>query len=189
VSRNLPTALETAVSSEHVGNPLLFAELDFASGFVRCHSGLGTINWGGNDWLGVGTFGTVSQLDESAELAKKTTVYTLTGIPNSVISLSLNDYYQGRSAKLYFGVIGDNGDLVSEPILIDQGLMDVADSLQGETCNVSITSENRFALWERPQVRRYTDEDQRARFPDDTGLRYIDQAASKEIYWGRKSEV
>jgi len=188
MSRGLSTDNLAQVNAESVGVVLLFAELDFVSGFVRCHSGLGTISWGGNDWLGVGTFGSVSSVEESAELQKRTITYTLTGIPNSLISIVLGESYQGRPAKLYVGFLDPTtGQLVDDPELIDQGLMDISDIDEGKECSVTITAESRIAAWDRPVIRRFTDADQKARFPGDRGLEFIDQAAQKEINWGRKT--
>ncbi len=40
-----------------VARPVLLVELGFASGPSRVWSGLGTLSWSGQDWLGVGTLG------------------------------------------------------------------------------------------------------------------------------------
>ncbi len=187
MSRGLDANNEAALE-ENVIAPVLFAELNFPSGYVRVHSGIGTITWGGYDWLGVGQFGTVDGLQEEAELSRKTVTYTLSGVPNDLIALALDDYYQGRTAKVYVGFFDRTTyQLAAEPELLDSGLMDVAKSKEGKTCSISITAESRIASWSRPTVRRYTDAQQRAYFPSDTGMQFISQAAQKEIVWGRKA--
>lgn len=187
MSRGLDATTLASVTAQDVSIPVLFAELDFPSGFVRVHTIIGTITWGGYDWTGVGTLGQVSTVEESAELSRKTITYTLSGIPGSMISIVLGEQYQGRTAKLYFGVLSPTtGQLIATPVLIDRGLMDVSEIEEGETCSVTITAENRIASWDRPVVRRYTNADQQARFPGDKGLEFVDQAADKEINWGRK---
>lgn len=187
MSRGLSTANETEVNKNGAGLVVLFAELDFSGGMVRAHNQLGTITWGGNDWLGVGTFAKVSVIEESAELSKRTITFTLNGIPTELRSLVLNEDYQGRSAKLYVGFIDQTtGQLVSDPDLLDQGRMDVSDTEIGKDISITITAESRVSAWDRPLVRRYTNADQQSRFPGDRGLEYIDQAANKAINWGRK---
>jgi len=179
----------TAVTQKNMPIAIYFAELDFSGGFVRVHTALGTITWGGNDWLGVGTLGTVSTVEESAELSNKTLTYTLTGVPNDMIAIVLGQNYQGRSAKLYIGFFDpDTGALVADPELLSTGQMNVSGIDEGTECGVTVTADNRFAAWDRPLVRRLTDTDQQARFPGDKGLQFIDQAAQKTINWGRKSE-
>jgi hypothetical protein len=187
MSRGLSAANETAIDSDVVA-PILFAELNFESGYVRVHSALGSITWGGYEWLGVGTFGTISAVDEQAELAATTISYTLTGVPNTLLSVALNDSYQGRSAKLYAGFLSRTTyQLVGDPHLMHMGKMDVARAKIGNTSTLIITSESRIAAWSRPLVRRYTDAEQQAIYPGDKGLEFISQAAQKEVVWGRKA--
>lgn len=189
MSRGLAANNLTEVNKDSIGVTVLFAELDFASGFVRVHSALGTITWGGFDWLGVGTLGTVSTVEESAELKKRTLVYTLTGVPNALITTVFTETYQGRSAKLYIGFLDPNtGQLVATPELLDRGRMDASGITVGGECSVTISAENRISAWDRPVVRRYTNSEQQDRFASDKGLEFIDQAAQKEINWGRKTQ-
>lgn len=188
MSRGLSTNNLNAVIADNIA-PILFIELDFGSGISRANSSVGTITWGGFDWLGVGSFGSVSMIEDSSELQKQTVKYTLNGIPSAMMSVFLSENYQGRSAKLYLGFF----DLVTRvltdtPILMAFGKMDVSSVQQGETLAITITAESRFSAWDRPLIRRYTHSEQQARFSGDLGLQYIDQAARKEIFWGRKAE-
>lgn len=185
MSRGLSTDNLAAVTADAFYD-IMFAELDFPSGMVRAHTGLGTINWGGFEWLGVGSFGTVSGIEEDSTLSKRTITYSLSGIPNDIISLALNDHYQGRPAKVYLGFVDlATGQLVDDPFLLDQGRLDVPETQEGETVTINITAESRMSLWERPRARRYTNADQQSRFPGDRGLEFVSQAAQKEINWGR----
>lgn len=187
MSRGMNASNESAVAADTVA-PILFADLDFKSGHVRVHSGLGTITWGGYDWLGVGTFGQVSGLQESAELQRKTVTYTLTGVPNDMIALVLGEDYQGRPAKVYVGFFSTTTYLmVADPELLDSGQMDVSKIKEGQDCSVTITAESRISSWSRPVVRRYTDAEQRKKYPNDKGLEFLSQSAQKEIVWGRKT--
>jgi hypothetical protein len=105
-----------------------------------------------------------------------------------MISIVLGEQYQGRAAKLYIGFLDPStGQLVATPELLDQGRMDVSDIDEGQELTVSISAESRIAAWDRAIVRRYTDSDQQARFAGDKGLEFVDQAAQKEINWGRKT--
>jgi hypothetical protein len=185
MSRDLSNDNLNAVTAD-VFCDVLFAELDFPSGVVRAHNALGTITWGGHEWLGLGTFGTVRGIEEDSTLARKTVTYTLSGIPNDMISLAMNDYYQGRPAKVYLGFLNrTTGQLVDDPILLDQGRLDVPETEEGETVSISITAESRMSQWERPRARRYTNADQQSRFAGDRGMEFVSQAAQKEINWGR----
>ncbi len=187
MSRGLDPANESA--SEHQEpKPVLFAEFDFSGGFVRFHSLLGTITWGGYDWTGTGLLGRVTGIEENSDLSKKTVTYELSGIPSEVIGIVLGEEYQGRTAKLYLGFLDQTTyQLVATPELISRQRMDVVDVAQGKECTVTLTAESRLAAWNRPQVRRMTHADQQTRFPGDKGFEFIDQAAQSEVVWGRKT--
>lgn len=187
MSRGLAASNATAVAASVV-RPIIFAELDFTGGFSRSHSGIGTITWGGFDWLGVGTLGSIDGLEEKADLTRKTVVFTLTGIPNTLLSVVSSENYQGRSAKVYLGFFdAATYQLVATPETLFTGKMDKVNTIQGETFSITITAESRLAAWSRPVVRRYNDRDQQSRFTGDLGLQFISQAAQKEIVWGRKT--
>jgi hypothetical protein len=187
VSRGLSVDNQDAVDASIIA-PIIFSELDFSGGFVRVHSAVGTINWGGYDWLGVGTFGQVSPIEDSAELQRQTVTYTLSGIPSEMMSVVLSETYQGRGAKTYLGFIDrTTGILADTPVLIALGKMDVSSIEQGKELTVSVTAESRMSAWNRPQIRRYTHTEQQSRFAGDRGLEFIDQASRKEIIWGRKA--
>jgi hypothetical protein len=54
-----------------------------------------------------------------------------------------------------------------------------------DTSVISVTAENVLIKLERPVVRRFTNEDQKSRFPDDRGLEYVAGLQDKDILWGR----
>ena len=59
---------------------------------------------------------------------------------------------------------------------------------QVETANISVIAENVLVKLERPTVRRFTNEDQKSRFPDDRGLEFVASLQDKEIFWGRRAK-
>ncbi len=187
MSRGMDASNEAAVAADVI-IPIQFAELNFESGYVRVHTGIGTITWGGYDWLGVGQLGSVDGLEERAELLRKVVTYNLAGVPDDLIAAALDENYLGRSAKVYIGFLNTSTyQLVATPELQDAGLMDTSKAKQGAQCAMAITAESRIASWSRPVERRYTDAEQQAKYPGDKGLEFISQAAQKEIVWGRKA--
>lgn len=177
-----------AASTADTVSPVLFVELQFDGGTEYAHTRIGTITWGGHEWLGIGILGSVSAVEETSDLSRRTVTYTLSGIPNDNVSAVLNEHTQGRTAKLYLGFLDlVTNTLVATPELLDQGRLDVPEIEQGREFAVSITAESRFSSWERPVVRRYNNADQQARHPGDKFFEYIEQAASRLLVWGQAS--
>jgi len=55
----------------------------------------------------------------------------------------------------------------------------------GETCTLAVAAENKLVILQRAKEARYTDEDQKARYPDDRGLEFVSGLQDREIVWGR----
>ena len=184
MSRSLGTENTTQVQAETV-RPLIFAELAFAGGTVRAHTGIGTITWDGNTWSGVGDFAGVSDIEEGVDVAARGLTISLNGIPSDLLPEALAANYRGRSAKVFLGFADDAGALVGTPYQVFGGRMDVLGLEDaGSTCSLSVQCENRLVDFRRSRVSRYTHEEQQARHPNDDGLRYIARIADQTIHWG-----
>lgn len=184
MSRDLDAATATA-SSADTALPVWFVKLAFDGGEVNLHSRIGTITWGGDDYTGAGGIGGISVVDEDSELARSTLELTLEGLPTDILSTVLNEHYQGRTATVYLGYLDPvTNQLVADPGIIYRGRMDTAKPRQGKTLSVSLTVESRFAAWDRPNVGRYNNADQQARYPGDRGLEFVEQTTDLTIAWG-----
>lgn len=184
--RALNTAQQSAVDAGIV-RPVFMARLDFVSGIVAVHSAVGTIGWGGDDYLGVGQYGGISTVGEGAELERRTVTLTLTGIPGNtpdLIPVAMSENYQGRDARIYLGLLDEDYQLIGDPRLTFRGRMDTCSIQIGQTASVSCTVENRLADWDRARITRYTNQDQQAQYPGDLGLEYVSQMTDLELRWG-----
>lgn len=182
--RTLTAAMQTALAEGTI-RPVTLVRLDFASGIVAVHSGLGELAWNGDTYLGVGDLGRIDPIKESTDLRPYGVSMTLSGIPGEKISLALSEHYQGRDARIYLGLLDAGHRLIADPTLIWQGRMDVMPIEMGETATITVTGEGRMADWHRPRVRRYNNEDQQARFPGDKGLEFVTAMVDKPIIWGQ----
>lgn len=186
MTRNL-SAPNQAQSEASELAPILFAKLEFDGGDVLVHSGLGSISWGGDTYTGVGDLGRVSPIDEDTELARSSIAVELSGIPPSMISVALNEQYQGRPATICLGFLDPaTMQLVDTPAVAFRGRMDAMEIARGESATVAVSVESRFSAWDKPRVRRYNHADQQSRFPGDRGLEQAEFSAEKQINWGQK---
>lgn len=185
MSRDLTNDAETASLAAHV-IPVMFLELAVDSGTLRTNSADRTLSFDGMDFTGIGDLGKISTISEPTDLAVEGLAIEVSGIPSTYIDMALSEPIQGRSARVWVGFI-DSTDysLLDAPVLLFRGRMDVMDVTSGKDPIVTIRVENRFADWDRPRIRRYTDADQRARFPNDKGCEFVTQTAVREIVWGR----
>lgn len=189
MSRDLTAAARTATQQEVV-RPVAFVEMDFSGGFVRANSTPYTLSFDADndtvdeDFLGVGNLGNISEVSEGADTRARSITLTLSGIDPALISVTLNEHYQGRSCKVWTGLLDDNHKLIADPILVFWGRMDTMDVDIGETATITVAVESRLADWDRPRSARLTNEEQQARYPGDRGLEFVQQVADQEIRWG-----
>ena len=126
----------------------------------------------------------VSATQETSEIRANGIQISLSGLPLELISAALSDPYQGRTAKVFFGVL-DGETVVADPYMIFRGSMDlmtIEDS--GETATILVTAESRLIDLDRARARRFTSEDQKIDYPSDKGLEFITSLQEKQIVWG-----
>lgn len=191
MSRELTAAIQTACAAQQVA-PAYLVELVFDSAPLRLWSGVGDFTWAGKTFLGAGTFGGISEIEETAKVAANGIELTLSGIPSSMISLAMAEHYRGRRAYVwlaFFSTAGVTATLIADPVPVFAGRMDtmrISDS--GQTSAIALSCESRLIDLQRPRERRYTDEDQQELYPGDRGLEYVAGLQDKSVFWGREDE-
>ena len=182
MTRTITTDANNAAKSEVI-RPITLVRLDYVSGIVRASSADRDITYDGETYIGLGNLGTVSKVEETAEVKASGVTCTLSGIPSDFISNALNENYQGRDARIYLGLLNNSYTLIVDPILVFRGRMDTQDIRLGRDATISVNIESRLVDWERPRVRRYTNEDQQNQYSGDKGLEFVSQMVEKEIIW------
>ena len=178
MSRSLdPTTIENI--NKNVVHPFNAIELKFdGDNVLRLWTGIGTLTLAdGTEWVGAGTLLSISDIEETAEMAVKGATISLSGIPSEVISLALSEPYQGRVCNIYFGTFSEEGSLLKEDsdfillqdgsqILVDTGEKGFNEIFSGymdqmnieesaETSTIEVTVENKLVDLERARVARY----------------------------------
>ena len=190
--------------------PFFAVDLNFQNGPLHFWTGYGDLFINGVTYLGAGTLVNISAVEETTEIEAKGATVSLTGIPSSFLALALEEPYQGRECKIYFGLWLNNREITTEAnetvtteslfefttesdtrylTEIFSGELDQMNiSEEGSMSTVSVTAENVLIKLERPVVRRFTNEDQKSRFPNDKGLEFVASLQDKEVFWGRTAK-
>lgn len=181
--RSLSNDMTTEVSASQLA-PIILVSLSFSTP-VNLWSGYGTITYSGTGYLGIGTLGTVSPVEETTDLAARGISMQLSGVPTAMIAIALSENYQGRPCSVMFAAMASDGTLVSTPVTVFSGRMDVMSiNDDGQTATIGMNAENKLVDFRRPREVRYTDEEQKSLYPSDKGLEFVNAIQEKEIYWG-----
>lgn len=85
--------------------PVLLAQMDFDSESLYMWTGIGTISFQGNDYIGAGNLISVSTMEETQNLEAKGIVCTLNGIPSSLVAVDLLELSRGRPFRMWLGAV------------------------------------------------------------------------------------
>lgn len=184
MTRWVNTANETAAAQDNVPLRLLI-DLDFVSGMVYAHSGVGDIVWNGNTYLGIGAYGGFRQITEEAQVNPKPVTVTLAAIPSELIASAMTEVYQGRTATLWWGIVNpDTGAWVANPEVLWTGVMDTmqVELSQGLGQIALVLEDPDYA---QPQCRRYTLQDHQLDYAGDKGLEYLAKIPGFKGNWGQ----
>lgn len=179
MSRSIPSTLLTALTQPSI-QPYHAIELIFDSGTIRLWTGYGERTIQDQTYYGAGQLLAITGIEEVGDLSAKGISITLTGIDTTIVSLALQEPYQDRPCRVLFGEIS-----VVAVVEVFSGLMDVMTHEKGpETVTLSLTVESKLVALQRPNVRRYTQENHIARHAGDDFFSAVASLQDKEIKWG-----
>src|ERR1700683_3167224 len=110
------TAAYLAAIQSGILRPVLFVEATFTSGPIYVWSGIGTIVWGGNTWVGIGNLGSISTIEEGSAVSAKGITLTLSGSDPTLLTGVTAEFQVGLPALVWLGVYDENGVLIGNPV-------------------------------------------------------------------------
>ncbi len=186
--RTLTSEMQTEIQASIV-RPIYLLSLEFDSATVRLWNGNGDLSWNTQTWLGNGWFNGLSSIRETGGVESNGVEVTLSGVPETLVSLVLNDARQNLTGSLYLGFLDASDDIINSPFLLFEGGLDVpkiSDSPNGTT--ISLVYENHLVFLKRKKELRYTDAMQKQLFPGDKGFEFVTALTDWSGFWGRKTE-
>lgn len=184
MARDLAAITEAAALAAHV-RPYLLVNLDYESGTVRLASTPFDITFNSAQYLGVGRLGSISAVQEGPEMKSYGISMQLSGIPLDYMEELRAERFQDRACRVWLGFLDAGHRVYGAPAQIFGGRMDTITFDVGETIAATLTAESRLVDWERPRIRRFSDQDQKRAFPGDKGMEYGQATAEMELVWGR----
>ncbi len=164
----------------------IMAEIDHPAGYVRAWTGIGTLQFGGHDWVGIGALGGVQGLQAASDIQIVDHAYILTNIPPDYEEF-VNAKVKGRRASAYIAFLDDANKVIVEPLLIGRTTLDTNTLQVSESGSINLVIRGQSDLWqlEKPLNIALTSEEQKRRFPGDTGFDYITKLTVQRIAWTR----
>jgi hypothetical protein len=164
--------------------PAIFVTAAFRSATVYIWSGIGTIDWNGQTWLGLGSFLDISPAEDGTTVEAKGITLTLSGIDPTLLPEALGDFQLGLPVSVQFGLYS-GGTLIESPITTWAGRMDQPTiDVDATAAVITINCENRLLDMNVPVDRRYTSVDQQRDYPGDLGFQFVNALQERTLFWG-----
>lgn len=181
--RDLSPTFAAAVAASAIC-PAILVFLDFEGAPVRLWTGIGSLSYEGETWLGMGNLASVEPLEEYSEIRSGSLGLSLNSVPNHLLSEVTSLNFQRRAAEIHLALFHpeyDNHTLIGVNLLL-RGTMDtITISRAPESSTIKLSIANELARLRDSWGALYTDPHQRAAHPGDSGLRFIASLQDLEI--------
>jgi len=182
----MTTTAQNTELSKPVTRTVYFAEFHFAEGTSRLSTANASFTWGGFEWSGVGTIGTIGAVEESEGMESRSLNFSINAAQPSWLALAIGDVesYRGRRAKMYMCPLNEAFQLVDTPVLCWSGGMDMLSvNVNGESGSITLKCEtSSYGLKRRPSLRVNAAQQKKAH-PTDTGLDYLTDLIANPGIW------
>lgn len=183
MSRTITPEVEDAIK-QRVVRPIILAEIEHPDGTVNVWSGIGSIDWDGKTWIGLGLLGRIGADAETVNIKVQTVTFDLAGVAQENLRF-LETSAQGRNALFRQAFLYDDGRIIPNPLFRYSGIISHIESAEDEngTYTISVVTSSALGNVRRSVALSWTHEQQQEEFPGDTGLDRIPQLTDKEIIW------
>jgi hypothetical protein len=181
----MTTDVGTAIAADLL-LPAFFLVATFTTGPVYLWTGNYPIVWNSHTWLGVGTLGGISVIEEGSDVQAKGITLTLSGFDATLLPDVLTEFQLGAPVTVYVGFFNPISlALITSPIIAWAGRMDQPTiDVDGKSAAIGINCESRLIDLNTPVDRRYTQDDQQLVAPGDLGFSFQAGIQEVTIYWG-----
>lgn len=186
---------QAAFEQEHVDFAIA-ATLNFTSGIVRAHMGVGTLLFGGNTFTGIGAaanpsggFGSVSAMIEKPDARNTSQLYlSISGVDPTILGkVPQRSEFYGQFASVFFIPINSQSNSALSPgePAIFEGFMDqLVYTRKHGVAQIQLTVKHYDSLFQQSIGLLYTDESQKSLFPTDNFFSQIATLPNKQVIWG-----
>lgn len=162
----------------------LFVAIEHPDGTGYFCTGIGSRSWDGRTWNGTGTLGSITPVKASSEIAIEDITFRLSGVSADVIA-DLDDNVRNLSGVVWLACFDDYDQVIADPYKLVDAELDYQSFNVDEdgTATVEITAHAGFYTLARAVEEAWTPENQKLRYPTDTGMDMIPSLQKQDLQW------
>lgn len=181
--RDTTAAFLTEIANGTI-EPHILVDAEFTSGTVYVWTGDYDLVWNSNTYLGTGNLLGIADVVESVEVETSEITISFEGISSAYKTLALSQVELSNQVTVRLALIGSSGSVIADPETLFQGTMDDVNISEGsENSTFTLTVQNKLAVLNSPNERRYTLQDRQQLYPSDTFFRHMVNS-EKPTKWG-----
>lgn len=165
--------------------PFFLFYCDHPNGELRLWSRTGILRYAGADWTGAGILGRMGGAKRSTDLVINEVTFEVRGVPPTVTEM-LSGKVRNRVARVWRGAISRRGRVTVDDDPMIDALMDyqnlIPDPASG-TAAIRVVAQQGFYVLDRAQDIAFSDQQQRADFPDDCGMALTHTFVNRDSRW------
>ncbi len=180
------TARQKAALSDPAVHLVNMVEMGHPNGTLYLHSGVGVIDYGGQEWQGCGLFGIITGLEQGSDPRINNVGFAVGGVPGDVLDVSDRDL-KGYQSTIYQALLTPDGRVIDGLITVDVVDLDYQETTADEegTFTIVVTGQSGFWQLENPSLLLWSPEQQQADYPGDTGMDALHELEDLEVTWTR----
>jgi hypothetical protein len=164
----------------------LLVYLDWPGGAVRAWTGVGSVTWNAQTWLGVGNLGSIDKIVDSVDRADIGVDLSFNYLDDTLRNAIIATDPVGRAASVYLAAVNAAAGTITDAYEIFAGFMDrVEIEDAGSSGRIVVRLASELARLNRPTYYQLTHAHQQALFPGDLGMEFAPRM-DEPIMWGRR---
>jgi hypothetical protein len=167
-----------------------FIEFYFATLTIRISTLSINVTWGGFEWVGMGSIGAISPIEQSQGTAASALTFELNIVQTEWLALAAGPVseYRGRDAKMYFCPLDDAFQPLGTPVRCWNGTMDtITSGISGKRDQakggIKLKCETSAYGIRRPAALRLNAAQHKLMYPNDTALDRLTTLVGKQFPW------
>lgn len=162
----------------------LMVVIDHPTGIKRFWSGMGTIDYDGEEYYGLGTIGSVTPVESNTEIEVSEVRFSVSGVDPDMIE-GLGESVKGREATVYEAWLDPEYRIVHRDLMLENRCDYQTYSVDPESGKASIqlvTHSGFFHLLNRSGA-KVSPEEARAIYPAETGFDEMHKQQDEQLIW------
>jgi hypothetical protein len=161
----------------------IMVEIDHPQGMAYLWSGLGVLEYGGNNYYGFGLLGSISEVASSTEIEIVETSFNISGVQEDFVA-GLDDSVKGRIARVYEVFLDDHYRVLDRDLLVEAELDYQVQSTGADGKSaISLKAHAGLFFLRKRSAAKCSPEEARALDPDETGFDRIHLQEDVSAVW------